>query len=468
VFRGRNPTLLTQPWHTKRGQRGGFTLVELLVAMALTLFIMVILSEAFSAGLGAFRQLKATCDLQEKLRTAATIMRRDLQNFYIDNGTGTSLSQLDLGDPAYVPPDNTGTHGGFFRLWQQSTNAAGTPCCLSEGVDGDSLDSWRMVNPTDTLLHFTIRLQGSRPENFMSVPAMPANPSLTATGPLDLQASGIFNSQDAEVVYFLGPNAVGTSGTTKIGATPFGGLPLYALYRRQILAPSKTDAATLNTTARVAYTNSPSYPPEAANYYEISCKQDNTTGGVNTDLYFTSTSELSIPELRFGMNTGFGGPLAAGTPLKSTATYYTYPTVSDQIYTGTPPLPAQTGDDILLTNVVSFTVQVLLGKSPNSTYNPPTFPLRNPPARYMDLFDSTIPPCQNSIFNGYTGLKVKVFDTWSQANIPPYNYTTYNTGPPPTVTFLPLAIRVVGLQIILRIWDEKTERTRQITIMQDM
>ena len=39
-------------------RRPGFTLVELLVAMALILFIMVILTEAFSAGLETFRRIR--------------------------------------------------------------------------------------------------------------------------------------------------------------------------------------------------------------------------------------------------------------------------------------------------------------------------------------------------------------------------------------------------------------------------
>src|SRR5439155_10425507 len=48
---------------TMRQKRQGFTLVEMLVAMALTIFIMVIMSEAFVAGLETFRQLKAIGDM---------------------------------------------------------------------------------------------------------------------------------------------------------------------------------------------------------------------------------------------------------------------------------------------------------------------------------------------------------------------------------------------------------------------
>src|SRR5262245_54057590 len=48
-------------------RRQGFTLVEMMVALALTVFIMVILSEAFVTGLETFRQLKAIGDMEESL-----------------------------------------------------------------------------------------------------------------------------------------------------------------------------------------------------------------------------------------------------------------------------------------------------------------------------------------------------------------------------------------------------------------
>src|SRR5262249_25303957 len=99
-------------------RRRGFTLVELLVAMALTLFIMVILSEAFSAGLSSFRQLKAVSVMQERLRTAASILRRDLRANLFPQASGNPLtvSGLDLTSPTYQAPNV-----GFFRLWQQNT-----------------------------------------------------------------------------------------------------------------------------------------------------------------------------------------------------------------------------------------------------------------------------------------------------------------------------------------------------------
>jgi prepilin-type N-terminal cleavage/methylation domain-containing protein len=58
--------------------RRGFTLVEMMVAMALTVFVMVILSQCFVAGLETFSGLKAIGDMQEQLRTATNMLRADL------------------------------------------------------------------------------------------------------------------------------------------------------------------------------------------------------------------------------------------------------------------------------------------------------------------------------------------------------------------------------------------------------
>jgi len=60
-----------------RSKRSGFTITELLVAMALIVFIMSILAEAFTAGTQTYRELKATGNLSDNLREAALALRRD-------------------------------------------------------------------------------------------------------------------------------------------------------------------------------------------------------------------------------------------------------------------------------------------------------------------------------------------------------------------------------------------------------
>src|SRR5262245_3587679 len=103
-------------------RRSGFTITELLVAMALIIFIMAVLSEAFSAGMNAFRRLKAIGDMNERLRTATAVLRRYLAADHFDYKK--RLSDADFwrngptaGNPGspYSPPRE-----GFFRIYQGS------------------------------------------------------------------------------------------------------------------------------------------------------------------------------------------------------------------------------------------------------------------------------------------------------------------------------------------------------------
>jgi prepilin-type N-terminal cleavage/methylation domain-containing protein len=59
--------------------RRGYTLIELLFAMAVIVLIMSIASQAFVAGLETFRQLKGIGDLNERLRGDALALRGDVE-----------------------------------------------------------------------------------------------------------------------------------------------------------------------------------------------------------------------------------------------------------------------------------------------------------------------------------------------------------------------------------------------------
>src|SRR5438552_800776 len=102
-------------------RRTGFTLVEMLVSMALVIFIMVILSEAFVVALETFSKLKGIGDMEERLRMVATVLRSDLQADHF--GDRTTLSSLNFDRDG--PPTS-----GFFRIWQ------GAPI-TAEGTDPD-------------------------------------------------------------------------------------------------------------------------------------------------------------------------------------------------------------------------------------------------------------------------------------------------------------------------------------------
>ena len=80
--------------HPQR-RRAGLTLVEMLIALALSIFIMSILSEAFVKGLEVFGQYKALADLEQRLRTVANIIRRDLRAPHFENSK--KLSECTAG-----------------------------------------------------------------------------------------------------------------------------------------------------------------------------------------------------------------------------------------------------------------------------------------------------------------------------------------------------------------------------------
>src|SRR5262245_31529645 len=99
-------------------RREGFTLVEILVAMTLTIFIMVNLSQAFVQGLETFSGLKAIGDMQERLRTDTNIIRADLSPNHFE---GTRR----LSDPDIV---TVRPREGFVRIVQPTPS-------LPDGVD---------------------------------------------------------------------------------------------------------------------------------------------------------------------------------------------------------------------------------------------------------------------------------------------------------------------------------------------
>src|SRR5262249_26369099 len=119
-------------------RRRAFTITELLVAMALIVFIMYILSEAFDAGLGTFRRLKALGDMNDRLRTASTTIRRLLAADHFEG-------KKRLSDPTFWqdgPPRE-----GFFRVYN------GDPG-FDEGFDQDGIHSYRS---TTHALHFAAK-----------------------------------------------------------------------------------------------------------------------------------------------------------------------------------------------------------------------------------------------------------------------------------------------------------------------
>jgi len=120
------------------------------------------------------------------------------------------------------------------------------------------------------------------------------------------------------------------------------------------------------------------------------------------------------------------------------------------------------GSDVLLTDVISFDVQAYY----------PGQPVAND---FNDLPPQVPANAANPLFAGNTtpGSYGWVFDTWTNNNdpvYPDYHSTSPTTGWQSTGnTFsAPNQIVIQAIRITIRVWDKKTQQTRQVTVIQDM
>ncbi|HLN32257.1 MAG TPA: prepilin-type N-terminal cleavage/methylation domain-containing protein [Gemmataceae bacterium] len=434
-------------------QRKGFTLVEMMVAMALTLFIMVILSQAFVAALETFRQLKAIGDMEERLRSVSTLLRRELAADHFEG-------RKRLSNPGFFnggPPRE-----GFFRIFQGSATAVAGPANFWEGYDSDGIGSTRA---TDHLLHFTVKLRGNNPQDVFTASIGSASLLNGYQPPIDsrYQSSGNYNSQWAEVAYFLRANGDTTSGAPGVGT------PLFSLYRRQrLLVP-------LNSGVTDSTDTTGTYPVNV--YANVSCSEPLVASPGPPPyypVYFNSPNDITIPERRFAMSNNAGTTQPPPPPI--TIANGRYPILADNASITTP------GADLLLTDVISFDIRFMIPQSatPRALPSPP-YPAGSYLDSFIDLYDS------EALYQGMAALGVltsnnsalppppvppatvgvpKVFDTWSSVNDGVYNYTTW--AAPGSPQSLPLPLTIQAIKITLRIWDKKTQRTRQVSFIQDM
>jgi prepilin-type N-terminal cleavage/methylation domain-containing protein len=342
--------------------RRGFTLVELMVAAAVSVLIMAILSSAFQIALDAMRQVRSAADMADQLRAVGGVVQKDLGRnggtFFAPDENNSSNYGVKLSD--WLLP-NTKTTGGYFFVSSSMST-----------LEGSDAAGYTSSVATSHSIAFTSVLPGlMEKDNYTAV--LPAT-NATITSPA------------AEVAYFLAPS----------GQTLPNGNTLFNLIRRQwLVAKSNSDATRLSQAVAADPVNGP--------------QLISTSGvGVNT------LQSLSISSNRAWAATGLN--------------------------------PIGSGQDILLSNVISFEVRVNGGQSrlfgapgalpgPDNIANNSDFPfdtliafppVAGPPSYPGFIFDSTVP----------------------NANYP--------------------KIQVRGVQIRIRIYDPKTQNARQITIVQDL
>jgi prepilin-type N-terminal cleavage/methylation domain-containing protein len=488
-------------YRNSRFRRAGLTLIEMLVAMALAVFLMAVLSEAFVVGLKSFRQLKALGDMDEGLRTVSTVLRRDL---------GSNHYEGDLRTRDMMPGSAS---NGFLQVGEGFVTVG--PSSFPGTSEGGDAYSIGVTRDTNDWLSFTIRQNGNRAQDYFfgSVPLGSPLDGMTAgyaNSRFDV-APATYASQWAEVTYFLRPDPMGLTTETKdavsASGTPLTPLPLFHLHRRQrLLVPDSFARGTINDTTSPSGTTLQTTPdtdivhnnllfatpPPRVPDFDVSTYQ--TATGPNR-WRFVTPADVQFP---VGLKVVGPGPTYQWDWGRRFRPITTPPIPGPGAFpemVGYPSLqlldPVRAGADLLLMNVISFDVKVwdpsalggtgafvdlgfgvpnpLVGgpwiATPRSLANPR--PLGAVP---LNLAYTGGPlPVPNWHVTQRIYSNAWVYDTWTRrmgggGTLNPSGWSFIN----PLAQQAPYPTPLTAIQIQIRLWDRKTNQTRQVTITQDM
>lgn len=309
--------------------RRGMTLVEMLVAMTLTLVLMGAVAQIFGMFGRGLNGSRAVTELYERMRATGFRLREDLNGVTVDTSA--------------IPPVLAARNNGYFEYIEgpetdRITYFSGSAFNKANGavVDGKWVGSPepylaqvgsddRLVGDIDDVLLFTTRASGELFSGHVD----------TRNGNL---AGGSVRSPYAEVVWFCRPTPNTSNPRT------------YTLYRRQRLVMAHPGAEPfVNTVAGGQATNSFGGPPNTLPFTkwtdlyartDVSCRRQGTLAIPN------SLGDLTRRENRFLHGSTF--PFEFPHPL------YAYDAENHTFDNN----PARFGEDIILTNVLAFDVRL--------------------------------------------------------------------------------------------------------------
>lgn len=435
-------------------RQAGFTLVELLVAMALIIFMLSIMSQAFVIATTCLQGIKGVGEILDRARPVLNIMQRDLGAYHFDGNRRLSEADFWMNGPPKA---------GYFMIWQDQAYTA------TEGsVDGvtynrSAVDAKPALN-ANHMLAFTVRQAGNNPEDFFTSsfptkvptgklvtyqaglgPIFSNNASTQTNYPLMVPLNpmrfdftqGMVHSQWAEVAYFLRLNGNSANGTT-----------LCDLYRQvKLVLPATDDANKWSAANAVSYN-----ARHKGDLYEFSWRSE------KGDIRFNSPMDLTVPWKRQGDRISSHLGLPSGASMFTSYESTTY--VAGQKHPGS-------YTDLLMPDVISFDVRIL------SDDKLDFLPLRS------ILGNAPYNPSPNT---GYqtTPAGRFVFDTWT-TDSPGAPLPTYDLGDDSSGNWQPSSgtgnnripvwgkgkgLRINAIQVSLRIWDAKSGKAREFKLIQ--
>ena len=466
----------SSPRQSSAGRNRGFTLIEMLVSLAITLIMMGAVTSLFGLITDNVSGSRATIEMSERLRACRNRLQDDLQ--------GVTVGTMQ-------PPLRPENDEGYFEY--------------IEGKNTDRLfaGSQLPLGDCDDVLMFTVR---SRGEPFVG----------------KFNGTGTVESQVAEVMYFAVPNGPILDATTSPNPTQ-----LYTLYRRVLLV-----LPGLRTNPIYSSTLSPTF----YDLNDVSIHIESpSTGPVMVP---NTLGDLTKPECRFahyGSGDLFPYPLNSNPPNRSG------PLTNRQVSNNAFLVPLlnnafanRTGDDVLMTNVLAFDVQIYDPNAPvqalpsgvavtptditqpttatasgafvdlGSIYSGSTTPLFNAAVRRS--VSGTLSPTPLLPMNKWSQLTAGVslnppptdtsgssftYDTWSlhyeNDGVAQNSNTNFmdlatngldDAGPggaadgivdnlPEYETLAPYAAPLRGIRVIVRAYEPGSQQVREITVVQD-
>lgn len=168
--------------------RRGFTLVEVMIAAALTLMMMAVVVQLFARVGGVAADTRAVTQLNDRLRAARIILQSDLANVTAEMRPPLR-SNMGLGYFEYVE----GPDGPVFKGTQAAYNINETD------ASGNLLPDTTVGDPDDILM-FTARAADG---GFFSGRARYLATLVTPNGPVQTPMDGMTKSSTAEICYFV-------------------------------------------------------------------------------------------------------------------------------------------------------------------------------------------------------------------------------------------------------------------------
>ena len=405
-FRPNSAFFLSTPTTCRPGgRRSGYTLVEILVALTLTLILMTAVVTVF-AGVGeGIAKSRRALEQFDRLRTAAQQLRSDLRGVTVTLDGRPTRPEENRGYFEYI-------EGGIL----------GTPSAVNDQLSGNPADS--TVGQRGDILMFTTRNATAPFQGRYALSPDPLNPTLQSDvaevawflrgttlhrrvllvapgvaqnagfAALSLSSSTFFQNNDISARLVNGkvvPNSLGdlTKRENRF-AHPTSAFPFDA--RAWGLLGLPTLAECSSPTWMAAWVSGTTPPPP------------NTLPSMsqNIDYWDASGSNLSVPYAFFGTTT-------SGT--LSTDQYSNYK------YNGGTQDGTRLADDVVLTNVIGFDVKVW-EPAPNAP--------NNGAAGYVDLGYSSSSPIQLANYTFPTGPTVQRFQhlgIYALSTTPNYQYS---------------------------------------------